>query len=37
MFVGWRFELCGLGPPGVGGDSEGQDVPGLPSYLASER
>ena len=20
--------LCGLGPPGVGGDSEGQDVPG---------
>ena len=31
--------LCGLGPPGVGvgGDSEGQDVPGGPSFLASAR
>ena len=31
--------LCGLGPPGVGvdGDSEGQDVPGLPSFLGYAR
>ena len=29
--------LCGLGPPGVGGDSERQDVPGLPSVLGYAR
>ena len=29
--------LCGLGPPGVGGDSEGQDVSGLPSFLGYAR
>ena len=29
--------LCGLGPPGVGGDSERQDVPGLPSFLGYAR
>ena len=29
--------FCGLGPPGVGGDSERQDVPGLPSFLGYAR